>query len=544
MTRPFQILFHLLRTFSRPLGGVHSTIARFLPLFLVIFSLPLFSHAQISQPYRFEQEQGTSSDAFNLISLKQEGLALVWDKEQYKEGKKIWKVILLDTTLKESHTVDLALESRYKMIGHEYVKNWVFLLFRSGESDSDFLHMIQINLVTHEIKTSDIKHQFNLRLTHFSIVGDHALLGGYVVHEPAVMLYEISTNQVKVVPGFFLTDTELLDLRVNINNTFNAVLMDRGKRDNKNLVVRTFDEAGTLIMEDIIDIEQDRSIIAAQTSGLKRDEMMVLGTYGEPKSKQAVGFFSAAIDPFNKQTVHYFDFAQFDHFLDYMSASRATKAKTKSQHEREAGKMPGLRLHVQPIRIEECDQGFILISEVYQPTSNLTSYPYWSNYYNPSGYYPYGYYSPTSRYYNTPYSPSISQASDYKMMETAVTLFDAQGKYVWDHSLKLPDIHTPALDQMGDFLLMGDRTLIAYKDQGDLKTKIRFNHDVVAAEDTVKIALKNPTDALRHDTKDEGALRYWYDRCFYTWGFQSIKDRAKESDQLRYVFYINKIEVD
>src|SRR6478736_3821260 len=101
MTRPFQILFHLLRTFSRPLGGVHSTIARFLPLFLVIFSLPLFSHAQISQPYRFEQEQGTSSDAFNLISLKQEGLALVWDKEQYKEGKKIWKVILLDTTLKE-----------------------------------------------------------------------------------------------------------------------------------------------------------------------------------------------------------------------------------------------------------------------------------------------------------------------------------------------------------------------------------------------------------------------------------------------------------
>ena len=516
-----------------------------IPSFIFILFFSSVSFAQISQPNRLEKIQGNSANSFNIISMKEQGLALVRDKEEYKEGKKLWEVILLDSILKETWTSDIATENRYKLIGYEYIPDAVFFLFRSGETEADFLHLVQIGLTNHEIKRFDIKHQFNLRLTHFSVVGGQALLGGYVIREPAVLLYEMATNQVKVVPGFFLTDTELLDLRVNVNNTFNAVLMERGKKEKKQLLIKTFDELGRLILEDEINIDQDKTVLAAQTSILKRDEMMVLGSYGETNSKQAIGIFSVLVDPFNNQSIRYFDFAQFDHFLDYMSAKRASKIKAKSQRDREAGKTPDLRLYVQPIRIEECDAGFILISEVYQPTSNLTPYPYWNNYYNPNGYYPYGFNSFSNRYYNTPYSSSThTQSSDYRIMETAVTLFDAQGKLVWDHSLKLPDIHVPALEQAGDFIFLGNRTLIGYKKEGEIKTKLRFNNDSQAVEDTVKIVLSNPADVLRYDSKEEGGLRHWYHNSFYAWGFQSIKDREKGGDQVRYVFYINKIRVD
>jgi hypothetical protein len=228
-----------------------------------------------------------------------------------------------------------------------------------------------------------------------------------------------------------------------------------------------------------------------------------------------------------------------------MSVKRATKVKSKAQHDRETGKLPNLRLNVQPFRMEEGKEGFILLSEIYSPSGGLTSYPYWNNYYNPSGYYPYGFTSPSNRYYNAPYSPSNTQSSsDYRMLETAVTLFDSQGKLVWDHSLNLLEIHSPSLEQVGDFVSLGDRTLIGYKMEERILTKLRFNSDRLTVEDTVTIALKNPTDALRNDSKEQGGFRHWYHKNFYAWGFQSIKDRAKEGDQVRYVFYINKITVE
>ncbi|MBK5279068.1 MAG: hypothetical protein JJE09_09430 [Bacteroidia bacterium] len=476
--------------------------------------------------------------------MKEQGLALVRDKEKYKDGDKLWEVILLDSSLTETWTSDIALENRYRMMGYEYATNFLYILFRAGESESDFLHLVQISLINHEINTFEIKHQFNLRLTHFSVVGNHAVLGGYVIREPAILLYEMSSNQVKVVPGFFLADFELLDLRVNVNNTFTSVLIERGKKEKKKLKVRTFDESGTLILETEIDIDQDKTVLAAQTSILKRDEMMILGSYGETYSKQAIGIFSVPIDPFNKQTIRYFDFAQLNHFLDYLPEKRANKIRTKSQRSREDGELPNFSLNLQPLRIEECEGGFILISEVYNPSGNLTPYPYWNNNYNQNGYYPYGFSSPSNRYYNSPYSTHNTQNSDYRIMETTAVLFDPKGKLVWDHSLKLPDVNVPVLEQIGDFILLENRAVIAYKRENEIYSKILSLTDLMAETDTTQIDLKSPTSDLRHDAKEEGGIRHWYGSTFYTWGNQSIRDRARETDQIRYVYYINKINAD
>ncbi len=504
------------------------------------------SYGQLSQPNRFEKTQTIYSNQFHIISLKEQGLALVREKEESKEYKKIWEIILLDSTLSQTWMSDIHLENRYHFIGYEYSQDIVYLLFRTGETEAEFLHLVSVNLINHEMLKYDIKHQFNLRLTHFSVAGGHALFGGYVVREPAVLLYEMATNQVKVVPGFFLNDTELLDLRVNLNHTFNAVLMERGKRDKKKLIVKTFDETGTLILEDEIELEQNKTVIAAQTSTLKRDELMVLGTFGEPNSKQAIGIFSVTIDPFDQQAIHYFDFAQFDHVLDYMSAKKISKVKAKAQRTREAGKIPDLRMYIQPFRLEECEDGFILLSEIYQPTSSSSYSPYWNSYYNPYGYaYPYGFGNPASRYYSTPYPyNNRSQTNDYRVLETVVTLFDAQGKLVWDHSLKIPDIHQQSLEQLGDFVFFKDRTLIAYKKEDEIISKLQFTHDPDIEGDTVKIQLNNPSDELRHDTKYEGTVRYWYGTNMFVWGYQTIRDRAKHDDQVRHVFYVNKIKVE
>ena len=537
MTHPCEFLVQYFRFYTRILK---------LRIFLLgcLLQLSFSLSAQLSQHKRYERIQSHNAKPFTIISLKDQGLALVRDKEEYHEGKKLWEILLLDSVLTEKWTIELPIENRYQLIGYEYARDAVFILFRAGETESDFLHLVSVNLINHEISKFDIKHQFNLRLTHFSVTGNHAIFGGYVIREPAIVLFEMTAKQVKVVPGFFLSDTELLDVRVNVNNTFNAVLIERGKKEKKKLIVKTFDESGILILEDEIDIDQGKTIIAAQTSILKRDEMMVLGTYGDNNLKQATGIFSVAIDPFNKQVVRYFDIAVFDHFLDYLPAKRSNKIKIKSQHAREVGKSPDFKLHLHPIRIEESSSGYILISEVYQPSSSQIQYPYWNNNYNQNGYYSYGFNSPTNRYYNAPYTTNTTQSGDYKIEETVITLFDAEGKFVWDHSLNIPDIHIPALEQVGDFIFLENRAVIAYKKENVIQSTFRFIHDHETLSDTLKLTMKNTTDVLRNEEGEDGGIRHWYNLAFYAWGYQSVRDKTKEDGQNRYVFYITKIKVD
>jgi hypothetical protein len=233
-----------------------------------------------------------------------------------------------------------------------------------------------------------------------------------------------------------------------------------------------------------------------------------------------------------------------DHFLDYLPEKRVNRIKTKSQRNREAGEIPAFTLHLQPLRIEEYEEGFVLISEVYTPSGNLTPYPYWNNYYNQNGYYPYGFSSPSSRYYNSPYSTNTSQTSDYQMLETAIVLFDEQGKLVWDRSLKLPEVHVPVLEQVGDFLFMENRAWMVYKKENEIHTKFLTMNEHDAVADTTKVDLKNPKGITRNDSKDEGGIRHWYGSNFYCWGNQSIRDLSKETDQVRYVYYVNKINAE
>ena len=68
--------------------------------------ISLSSFAQLSQPHRYEKIQKSTSNAFNIISMKEQGLALVHEKDESKEYKKLWEVILLDSTLKETASLE------------------------------------------------------------------------------------------------------------------------------------------------------------------------------------------------------------------------------------------------------------------------------------------------------------------------------------------------------------------------------------------------------------------------------------------------------
>lgn len=508
--------------------------------------MTIVSNAQLVQVERWEMEQKPSDNAWTIISMKDRGLALVRDKEKYMEGQKILQIQLLDTLLREKENIEVGVPFRMILIGYEYTPDHLYILLRAGENDLQEVLLLEQDLTDNSIERYEIKHEFNFRLTHFTVLDRTAIFGGYVSREPAVLIFDIPEKQLKVVPGFFTSDTELLDLRINENGTFNTLITNRSTRQNKTLVLRTFDAAGTQLMEDEIPIDQNKTILSGLTSALVRDELLIAGTYSIGNSKMASGFFSVLADPFKEQPVHYYDFAQLNHFLDYLNSKRAGKIKANSRRFREKSKDPEFKANVSNVRLEEREAGFYLLADAYNTVtaSNNGPYPYsgaYNGYYNPYGGM-YGYSPFASRYYNSPYNFYNQPAhSDVTMLSSSVLAFNAEGKLDWDHSLKVDDERKPNLEQAADFWCDKNKIVIATKSDSELFVKARFKNNETAG-DTIKVLMRKSTDVVREDTDDEGGVRHWFGNKFYVWGYQQVKDpEMRFEDRHRSVFYIIKV---
>ncbi len=502
--------------------------------------------AQFINRGRYEKELKTADNGFTVVPLSSYGISMVREKNKYNDGKRLWELILLDTALGEKWQTDLELKSNYDMIGYEFAGEYLYYLFREGDKDSNKFSLMKVNVQDHTINQFEIKHEFALRLTHFTVVGENALFGGYVAREPAVMLYETHSQLLKVIPGFFLKDTELLDLRVNSNNTFNALLIERNSLDKKNLVIKTFDEGGLLLLEDYIELEKDINILTGISSGLKREELIILGTYTVGVSTEGVGFYSVLVDPYTDQKMRFYPFTTLANVLKYLPEKRAARIKSKSEVRMELGKTPDYKAHVLPIRIAETDEGFYFLSEMYDPVA-ANPRPYWNSYNSPYygyGYTPYSYNPFMNRYSDSPYSfNNNSQSSSARMTESILTLFNSDGELVWDNSLKFDNVKRYAVEQTSEFIINNDLIFLTYKKESELFTLISSPIEDIEL-DTLEIPLQHESDVVRYETEEDSGVRYWYNNFSFVWGYQSLRNKERIEDPVRYVFYINKFEAE
>jgi hypothetical protein len=303
-------------------------------------------------------------------------------------------------------------------------------------------------------------------------------------------------------------------------------------------------------LEDVVAIDEDKSLQASISSSLEREELLLMGTWGEKQGKQSLGFFSLAVDPFAQQEINYYSFGAMEHFLDYMNPKRAEKIKESTQDALVDGRKPPFSSYVMPFKIEETKEGFLMLAEVYNPSSTMSPYynspyghPYYSNpyyYYNP--FWP-GYY-PGMRMYRPYMHGDQRNADDIKLYETVVVALDATGKLLWDQSIALEDLKRPALEQVSDFYFDDQNLHFIYKKESDLKIKSISLDEGMVAETSEKVKLKEPVEEIRHEKELEDGLRHWVGNTFYFWGYHTVRNPESREDRVRDVFYINKIVVN
>lgn len=499
--------------------------------------------AQMQQEYRHVIPGKPSDRPYDIISMGPDGLALVRDLQKFSQGNKKWSVEFLDTTLNRFWSRELDLDSRLNLVGYEHLPDRLYLLFRESQTTYLNFQLATLFFRRDSVQVDKVRFDLNFQLTHFTVAGTTALFGGYINSEAAVLLYNHTSDHPKVLPGLFTKDISLLDLRANVNNSFNVLLLEKRRSDHQLLMIRTFDTDGNLLVDDEIPVDSRYTILSGITSRLVHEEMMIAGTYGEGNSNDALGIYSVAVDPFNDQPVHYHDIGSISHFLDYLPEKKAGKVRDKINREKTSGKVPNFEANLLPIRLAEEGKGYYLFTEAFHPPSNVTYYPYgnpaWNSFYYPYATPGYPYRSST---FDNPYYPGTARNSEVKMIQSFVMRFRSPSSIPEGASLSFDNVRRPMLDQTGDFIVRKDSILLAYKYKSDIVYQHESEDPMIRSlPEKTKAQLGQSSDILK-DEEDEGGLRFWFGRHFYAWGYRRVKITLEDDVESRYEFYVNRLD--
>ncbi|MCE2732266.1 MAG: hypothetical protein ACK57K_14625 [Chryseotalea sp.] len=517
--------------------------------FCTLWFIQVYAYAQLAQPARFEKEDKNNDEPFTVINQKENGLALYRETNDYESGERKHQLILLDTLLKQTIDTTFFIDKTYNHAGHDFDSNNIFLLFQQSDYSNSKLILWQFETKKQQITQYDIKIELNLKLTHFGVIGFHVILGGYINREPTIMLCDLKNKVNQVLPGFAIKNTELLDVRENQNYTFNVLLKERLGTNTNALYLKTYDSTGTILLNERFPVPEGKNILSAITSELIKEDLIIAGTWSRKGSNKAYGVYSCIVAPGEEKQPDFWQFGELTNFFGFLSEKRGERIKQKTKEGISNGNPYDYACGLMPYRIIENEKGFILLAESYSDIRytnmdpmNMNN-PYYQNMANPYYYNPYFNSYPTSRLYR-PYlfGNNVSNTQEIKPFSSSMIFFNNDGKIYSDYSTKVEEIRIPSLRQVTDGLLTNDSVSFLYKKENNLiEKKISLKDNSVQLHEK-KITLLDKFDEHRYESDSESGIGAWYNRYYYVWGYQTIRNKVTpQKEKVREVFYINKV---
>ncbi|MGK7392040.1 MAG: hypothetical protein ACNS60_16935 [Candidatus Cyclobacteriaceae bacterium M2_1C_046] len=509
---------------------------KYLVLLMALFTYTEVT-GQLKQTGRFEMDIKRSDNPYYIIPADSAGMFIFNESKDYAENNKRYQLLRLDRNLDKEEEIELFINKNYEWIGYEFVNPDLYLLFRESNTKKSDLHVLRVSSTKGDIRRFDIKNELEFNITNFTVCKSTAVMGGYVNDRPALVTYDFINEQIQILPGFYLKNSKLIDITVNVNNTFNVLIYNEENKRNKNLQLNVYDWEGNLLADDLFKIPEDKTIFSGVSSRLINDYLIVTGTFGASNSKLSEGIFWAKADLSKEQEIKLIPFSELSSFFDYLSEKRQERMKKR---EEKSSKEFVHKDHVIVHRLMEHGEKFYLLAEVFDPNyakqHEMVS-PYLSTHrFNT---YIYNRFRPTySEMYNT------REFVNIEYLESMVISLNEKGDVLWDQALVLNKVESDELEQIADLNVHNGSIALAYKEEDVFKYKIVDGSETIRGDTAVNIMLSHSSDILRNEDKEEGEVRYWYNGAYYLWGNQSIKREVENTNEKLYVFYINKLEMD
>ncbi len=488
--------------------------------------------AQIEQVARYERVIEPYDRDQIIIPVGEHGLAIVDDTEVYQKGHLIWNISCLNTDLEQVYTMNIPVNDKYILKGYDVFDEFLYLLFFKGDltTKTDIL-LFKIDLRKGLYYGLSFKNDFEILVTHLSVLKNTMMIGGYYNNRPSFLMFDLTTGKTAVVPSFFNNKGDIINLEIDRNLDFYKILIsERDLFGKHKMSFKCFNMEAELVYENSVPFKDKMKAVDGVSHISDKGEGFFVGTFGNQVNNTSQGLYFSKINAEGESNLSYVYFPVLDRFFDYMKGKKASKIKAKGQT-KEGGFKTNAIVH----EMQFIDNKMVVLVEVFDPEYDNNNYGheiFVDNGEDPNAFYA----RRTSKYSKNP-----NNIYDYRSISLVV--FDEKGEVQWENSLKIEEVSQKILDKIGAFHMGKDKTNILYKNEEGIVYKSILNTSESVQDSTINIAMRYESDVLDSEL-DEGKLDHWYENHFYVWGYQTIKNPTVEGVvRKRKVLYVNKISV-
>jgi len=487
----------------------------------------------ILQPNRIEFIKERVNSDFHVISGRENGILVVEETSKTAPGGGyIWNVNFIDTAFNVVWKRRDIVKGRSSLIGYEYFGGKYYLLFSTNQFRSEQLLVLQYAADDDEVKSYELTTVFPVGIEHFESVGETLLLAGYANGRPVLITYDLNDRIPKVVPGFYDNKNEILDLVVDERSKLFTVVMSEKMRNKKYTVrVKTFNDRGDLVQDNLLDPGERKSLLDGATTTFSGGLQYLAGTHSKKSLQYSQGFYLSKFINGRQQFNKYYSFAELSNFWDHLKPRREKRILRKIEKKKEKGKVKRFNYRLLVNEIIEKDDFYIMIAEAYYPRYNYSSNNGIGgfNSFNQFG-------SFRGSQLNNPYFLG------YKYTHAAVVGFDKNCNIMWDHTFRIEDRQSYSLEKNVAVSSSDNEVVLMYLEENEIRSKIIEGNKIIEGRTFNPIKLSFDYDELKTKDPSLEKIERWYEDLLIAYGDQSIKNLSMVGNEVREVFYINKIK--
>lgn len=485
-------------------------------LFTALITLIAFtSLAQLSDYKRVEVPINTTEDdEFNVITYGQKGLLLLNIKSNnYGRDQKL-VFSKFDTDLNKIWQNDFNAEATFRLIKYYKTDDYLFCLLKKEDKQDVLILRIDVNRGDYII--SNCRMLTRMDIDAFVVVRSKAIIGGKYNERPVVELINLFDQTAKVLPEIHSNNITLNTIEVNPENGEIYVLLKNLKTCK--FLLNIYDYEGKVVSNSILG-EKKKLPVNGKILKTPEGEYILAGNYADNCSDYSVGFYTHALK--GSYETKFYDFVDLSNFLSYMPEKRQNRVKKRIKNKKLKGKDVKLRHRLLLHDPVKSSMGNTLLAEVF--------YPEFKNYNN-------SYYLPIGRNYRW-VSSNYMNYNNFRYTHALICTFDGKGNLIWDNSISLNEIQSRTLDQKVQLSEVDGEFIVAYPDDGVIKTAILKPQEEIQKVENVD--LKIGSEEIRILESQDNELSSWYDHVFIAYGIQSVK---KVNGVIpRDVFYLSKL---
>ncbi|MEQ8242062.1 hypothetical protein [Fulvivirga sp.] len=487
-----------------------------------------FGYCQITQPERFEVDSKGAN--FEVISAKNDGVFLVNTILDLAKKEFSWQVFKLDAAFNLEWNRTYIVPQSQELLSKYYNDGKLYFLFRKNEVKNRNLELISFDQQTGQAESFVIRNYIPFVYFDFKVHNNAAVVGGYYNFRPIVILFNLQEGIPIVLPGLFEDRSELAQINMNKNATFDILLTGRNISKQTTLFLYTYNYEGLLVKKTDLKPENKKELLFGRSRTLPGGRQIIAGVYGRSISTDySRGVFMADVDNGEEQSISYYNYADLKNFFNYMRAKR--EKRVLERIERRKIKQKKLRFNYRLLvhDLIPQDDHYILLGEAFYP-----------KYKNVSG----NYYGSGTIMWTT--SNGILKNSrifeGFKYTHAVVLGFDKEGKLLWDNSFEINDVLSQTLDQYVHASISNDKIALLYVYEDFIRSKIISEDEVLEGKELTPVALKNKNDVVKEGNTELMGIESWYDNVFYIYGTQKVNNPGVGNIPVqREVFFINKV---